>query len=351
METLTRPNQTKQSDQEEQPSTTTPAPFVMPEAVTRRGIDEPQWRTLMLSLFPGARAESVLMVIDYCKVRKLDPLKKPCHIVPVRVKNAGGNYEWRDVVMPGIYEYRTTAMRTGLYLGHSKPEYGPALEPDLLGVKAPEWCEMTFYRRASNGERIEFPVRVYFVEACAVKDGKANDRWKRAPIQMLTKCTEAAGLREAFPDEFGGESTAEEMEGRGEPTTIEAVAQVKPAERKSEQQRIEPAKSDVVIEQAKSEPEPAKVEQAQPVVEPEPFKVDAPPKTKSIGVVADIRDAGKGAIIVVLDSGYAAGTRDPLMAEALTRYRETKQRIEITAPPPKKAGVVSIIESIDVLAE
>jgi hypothetical protein len=31
---------------------------------------------------------------------------------------------------------------------------------------------------------------------------------------MLTKVTEAAGLREAFPDELGGEATADEMEGR-----------------------------------------------------------------------------------------------------------------------------------------
>jgi hypothetical protein len=30
----------------------------------------------------------------------------------------------------------------------------------------------------------------------------------------MTKCTEAAALREAFPDEIGGEGTEEEMAGR-----------------------------------------------------------------------------------------------------------------------------------------
>lgn len=192
----------------------------LPPAVARRGITEAAWRTAMNNLFPGARAESVLMVFDYCLARKLDPLKKPCHIVPIRVKQ-GDDYVWRDVVMPGIYEYRTTAIRTGYYMGHSKPEYGPEVE--CVGVKAPEWCSITVYRwNPAAGCRTEFPVTVYFSECVATKkDYKTkeitvNERWTKAPRQMLTKCTEAAGLREAFPDELGGEPTAEEMEGHSQ---------------------------------------------------------------------------------------------------------------------------------------
>lgn len=190
----------------------------LPAPVARRGITDAQWRTLKNNLFPGAQSESVLMVWDYCLARKLDPMKKPCHIVPMRIKQ-GDDYIWRDVVMPGIYEYRTTAIRTGFYMGHSKPEYGP--EIDHMGVKAPEWCAITVYRWSPAAScKVEFPVTVYFRECAATKfDKKAgehvvNERWTKAPIQMLTKCTEAAGLREAFPDELGGEPTAEEMEGQ-----------------------------------------------------------------------------------------------------------------------------------------
>lgn len=191
----------------------------LPAPVTRRGITEAQWRTLMNNLYPGASAESVIMVWDYCAARKLDPLKKPCHIVPMQVKDAKtGNYGWRDVIMAGIYEYRTTATRTGLYLGHSKPEYGPV--EDFFGIKAPEYCELTVFRWSKEAkQRIEFPVRIYFSECAATKRDKKtgevslNDRWTKAPIQMLTKCTEAAALREGFPDELGGTHTAEEMEG------------------------------------------------------------------------------------------------------------------------------------------
>jgi phage recombination protein Bet len=207
----------------------------LPEPVARRGISEAQWRTLMTSLYPGAKAESVLMVIDYCAARKLDPLKRPCHIVPMEVKDPKtGAYQWRDVVLPGIYELRTTAQRSGLYLGHSAPDYGP-LET-VAGVTAPAWCAMTFYRFVATpgpGMRAEYPVRVLFREVVAVtKDKKANSRWAKAPVQMLSKCTEAAGLREAFPDEIGGEQTAEEMDGQRaiDVQTVEATPPPAPPE-------------------------------------------------------------------------------------------------------------------------
>lgn len=195
-------------------------PPQLPEQVVRRNITEGQWRTLCNSLYPGANPNSVLLVVDYCQARALDPMKKPVHIVPMEVKDArSGEYVWRDVVLPGIYEYRTTAHRTGEYLGHTPAEYGPEIE--AFGLKVPEWCSMTVYRWNGNArEKVPFPVQVFFTEVVATrKDRKtgeiaANARWSRAPRQMLTKCTEAAGLREAFPEELGGQPTAEEMDGQ-----------------------------------------------------------------------------------------------------------------------------------------
>lgn len=190
----------------------------LPPAVSRRSITEVQWRTLMNNLYPGASGESVLMVWDYCMARKLDPLKKPCHIVPMQVKQ-GNDYIWRDVVLPGIYEYRTTAHRTGQYLGHAVPIYGPGIE--YIGVQAPEYCDFTVYRwNPTAAQRGEYPVRVRFTEVVATSKDKVtknpyvNARWTKAPMQMLTKCAEAAALREAFPDELGGVPTMEEMEGQ-----------------------------------------------------------------------------------------------------------------------------------------
>ena len=212
------------------PAVRAPDPVgTLPAGAIARGIDEPTWNTLCNSIFPGALADSILMAVDYCRARQLDILKKPCHIVGMRVQQkfhkgdgeVDSRWVWRDVILPGIYEYRITARRTGEYLGHSTPEWGDSI--DFNGLAAPEWCAMTIYRwNEALRERIEYPVQVYFTEVVATREnnGKlaANARWSKAPRQMLLKCTEAAGLREAFPDELGGEPTAEEMDGR----TIEA---------------------------------------------------------------------------------------------------------------------------------
>jgi hypothetical protein len=92
--------------------------------------------------------------------------------------------------MPGIYELRTTAQRTGQYLGHSKAEYGPTSR-NCAGVKAPEWCEFTVYRWNPHEEARRVPGQgaVSRKSSPRSEDGKANSRWSKAPIQMLTKCT------------------------------------------------------------------------------------------------------------------------------------------------------------------
>lgn len=200
-----------------------PAEVVLPEPVARRGVNEAQWRTLRSSLYPGAKTESVLMVLDYCRARDLDPMKKPCHIVPMEVRDAKTNtYEWRDVVMPGIYEYRTTAHRTGEYLGHEPIVYGPDVQYENLTV--PEWVQLTVYRFNKSAQaKCPFTVRTYFREVVALSKDKQsqkwrpNARWSKAPIQMLCKCCEAATLREAFPDVLGGTMTDDELNGQRHP--------------------------------------------------------------------------------------------------------------------------------------
>lgn len=201
-----------------------------PAMQERFGVDQSAWRALVEAVFPAARTvEGVLLALSYCKARKLDPFKRPVHVVPIWDSQRGGYVE---SVWPGIGELRTTAFRTGNYAGSDEALCGPDKTEVFKGrVKAgkdgwkdvsvsvtyPEWCQMTVYRLLSNGQRVAIPgPRVYWRETYA-KAGKAdvpNEMWAKRPRGQLEKCAEAAALRRAFPEEIGNELSAEEVAGQ-----------------------------------------------------------------------------------------------------------------------------------------
>lgn len=176
------------------------------------------------TLYPGASDESVMMLIAYCKVKKLNPILKPVHIMNMKVKtnkkDSNGNfiYESRDVIMPGIGQYRIDAARSGQYAGMSEPEFGEEVTENLSGkqITYPKWCRVTVKKKL--GDTIaEFTAKEFWKEnyATAGKDTRApNEVWTKRAYGQLAKCAEAQALRKAFPDEVGNEYTKEEMEGK-----------------------------------------------------------------------------------------------------------------------------------------
>lgn len=197
-------------------------------------------KTLQASLYPGAHADSVKLVLGYCRAQRLDPMQKPVHIVPMKVKVGAKDdgkaiYADRDVVMPGIGLYRSQASRSGQHMGTSEPEFGPTKtltftdevwEENDRGsrtkrrveatIEYPEWCRVTVRRRLPTGEIGEFSATEYWLENYATAGrytDAPNAMWRRRPRGQIAKCSEAQALRKAFP-EFGGAPTAEEMEGK-----------------------------------------------------------------------------------------------------------------------------------------
>ena len=179
---------------------------------------------LQSSVYPGAKIESIKLVIGTCRASGKDPLKKPYHIVPMQVSTGKKNdkgwdiKEWRDVIMPGINDYRTDASRTGQHAGTSEPEFGPDKNEVLNGVSItyPEWCRVTVKRLMPSGQIGEFSAVERWKEnyATAGRDNDApNSMWKRRPYAQLAKCAEAQALRKGFP-EVGNQPTADEMEGK-----------------------------------------------------------------------------------------------------------------------------------------
>ena len=88
------------------------------------------WRVLC-DLYPAAETVEVIgAVIDYCAVRRLDPFKRPVHVVSM--------YNWKlrrkvQVVMQGINEVEITASRTGKWAGLDAPKWGPEVERTFRG--------------------------------------------------------------------------------------------------------------------------------------------------------------------------------------------------------------------------
>lgn len=194
---------------------------------TTFGGTDVSWRVLC-DLYPSAETpEVILAVVEYCAARRLDPLRKPVHIVPMwntRLKRKV------QVVMQGINELETTAHRTGLFAGTDEANYGPDETKTFRGVfedersgdtkttevtlTYPVSCAVTVYRLV-KGERVPFRERVFFSECygrAGFRSELPNARWSLAPRQMLAKVAKAASLRLAFPEEVG-EYAAEEMDG------------------------------------------------------------------------------------------------------------------------------------------
>lgn len=205
--------------------------------------DDEMIEVLGASVYPGALPASIRMVLGWCKAAGKDPLKKPVHIVPMNVKIAGRkrgeDYEWRDVIMQGINDYRTDAARTGQHVGNLPAQFGPMQELDYRAevwsdgennkrvrsyvqrhLRYPEWCEFTVLRWVHGEARPFSSGRVYFLEcyATAGRDTDApNAMWAKRPIGQLEKCAEALALRRGFP-EVGSVPTSDELAGR---TTLE----------------------------------------------------------------------------------------------------------------------------------
>lgn len=192
--------------------------MIAPNTMPALAMSEAQLVTVLEnSLYPGASQQSIALVISYCQAAGLDPMQKPCHIVPMWDSKAS---RMRDVIMPGIGLYRTQAARTGQYAGVTEPEFGEDVTDKLDGkeITYPKWCRVTVKRVLADGTIAEFTAREFWKENYAIRGGKEksiapNAMWSKRPYAQLAKCAQAQALRIAFP-EIGSQPTADEMEGK-----------------------------------------------------------------------------------------------------------------------------------------
>lgn len=298
--------------------------------------------TLRSSLYPGASDASIKLVIGWCRATGKDPMKKPVHLVPMRVKKVGGgrdDYEWRDVVMPGIVDYRTDASRTGQHAGNDEAAFGPDVTRTFgrgegaCTITYPEWCEFKVYRIV-DGQRVSFSSgRVRWLESYATAGSNTdapNAMWKKRPYGQLEKCAEAMALRRAFP-EVGAQPTADEMAGK--PADDEIIVDGVSV------QTAAPPAGPAVARKTKAAPPPASnagdIEDAVDVTQP--TKTDAPaPATdggdKMVGV-GEIKFLENKAKAVGVELTEILQQLGGLVAEAgkMTKADFDKVRAELVA--------------------
>jgi phage recombination protein Bet len=249
-----------------------------------RMLDAGMWKVLSEATYPNARTpQAIMMALDYCKVRKLDPFKKPVHIVPMWNSAAGREIE---TVWPGINEVQITAARTGGWAGMDAPEWGPDVTRTFKGrVKVenqwadkevtltfPEWCSVTVYRMIGN-HRCPFSEPVYWLEAYARlgrNNELPNEMWIKRTRGQLHKVAKAAALRAAFPEE--GDYTAEEMYGK-EIGEVEGVVIDRAVIKEVEEQP--PLGSQSKAELPKQDKVDAETGEVTEVVKPVAFEIDA----------------------------------------------------------------------------
>jgi phage recombination protein Bet len=246
---------------------------------------------LRSSLYPGAKDESIKLVIGYCRAAGLDPMQKPVHLVPMNVKKVGGgrdDYEWRDVVMPGIGLYRVQAARTGQLAGIDEPVFGPLLSK--YEVEFPEWCKVTVYRMI-GGQRVPFTACEFWLEnyATAKRESLApNAMWKKRPRGQLAKCAEAQALRKAFP-ELGTQPTADE-------TIIETGDAFEAAPAASTQQFTVGRKSAAGPQPPAAAPVPSGVVDVEPKAAPAPSPAAAASEPAAGAPAAPAAHASEGTV-------------------------------------------------------
>lgn len=174
------------------------------------------------TMMRGASDDDVAVFAHVCNKTGLDPFARQIHAVSRRSKI---DNEWVDkwVFQVGIDGFRLIAERTGKYLGQTEPEYF-----DVAGHARTVWLDSKPPIACRIGiKRSGFPAPQYvtvrwdeYVQL--TNTGTPTHMWKTKPTVMISKCTEAIGLRKTFPQELSGLYVHEELMHDEETAELEA---------------------------------------------------------------------------------------------------------------------------------
>jgi phage recombination protein Bet len=151
-----------------------------------------QLQLIINTVTRGATPDELQLFLYRCSLMKLNPLK-PGQIFFIK-------YGQTATIVVGIEGFRNIANRSGRHVSTNR---GVIRENGEITYG---WCRVK--RLDSNGNEQEFyeetPMAEYF--------NPSNPSWKKMKETMIKKCSEAACLRMAYPDDLGGVFIEEEKD-------------------------------------------------------------------------------------------------------------------------------------------
>lgn len=161
---------------------------------------------------PGATAKEVGMFLELCRLQRLNPWTKEVYLIKY------GNAPASMITGKEVFTKRANrnpnfeGMEHGVVVAHKTPQglqlerrEGAAVYPEFGEVLAGGWARVFV-----KGKR---PV---YAELALAEYTTGKGNWAKMPAVMINKCAQVAALRLAFPEEYQGLYTPEEMGQAGE---------------------------------------------------------------------------------------------------------------------------------------
>lgn len=181
---------------------------------------------------PGATAKEVGMFLELCRLQRLNPWTKEVYLIKY------GNAPASMITGKEVFTKRANrnpnfeGMEHGVVVAHKTAQgvklerrEGAAVYPEFGEVLAGGWARVFV-----KGKR---PV---YAELALAEYTTGKSNWAKMPAVMINKCAQVAALRLAFPEEYQGLYTPEEMGQAGE---IAAQQPTQPAPVALEAQPVE----------------------------------------------------------------------------------------------------------------
>ncbi len=150
---------------------------------------------LLKDMFKLNEAELVLFE-HVCAKTGLDPFRNQIYAIKRKDK---------ITIQTGIDGFRLIAERTGKYSPGKEPTYSYDQQGKLLSATA------YVKKMTQDGSWHDVSASAFYEEYVQKFNGKPSQFWSQMPHNQLAKCAEALALRKAFPANFSGLYTTEEM--------------------------------------------------------------------------------------------------------------------------------------------